>query len=52
MELSENPGPISCISIENIRLSQQNARLNEVFVPSISEAVKIYEEIGGNLSKN
>ena len=41
-----------------MRLSQQNARLNEVFVPSTSEAVKIHEELGegggrgGNLSRN
>ena len=35
-----------------MRLSQQNARLNEVFVPSTSEAVKISEELGGNLSRN
>ena len=38
--------------LENMRLSQQNARLNEVFVPSISEAVKMYKEMGGNLSRN
>ena len=43
---------MGCISIENMRLSQQNARLNEDFVPSISEAVKMYEELGGNLSRN
>ena len=43
---------MSCISIEIIRLSQQNARLNEVFVPPISEAVKMYEKMGSNLSKN
>ena len=35
-----------------MRLSQQNARLNEVFVPSTSEVVKMYEELGGNLSRN
>ena len=46
------PGPTGCIPIENMRLSQQNARLNEVFVPSTSEAVKMYKELGGNLSRN
>ena len=40
------------ILVENIRLSQQNARLNEAFVPSTSEAVRMYEELGGNLSRN
>ena len=43
---------MGCISIENMRLSQQNTRLNEVFVPSTSEAVEMYEELGGNLSRN
>ena len=43
---------MGCISIENMRLSQQNAHLNEVFVPSTSEAVKIYVELGANLSRN
>ena len=43
---------MGCIPVENMRLSQQNARLNEVFEPSISEAVKMYEELGGNLSRN
>ena len=27
------PGPMGCIPTENMRLSQQNARLNKVFVP-------------------
>ena len=39
------PDPMGCIPVENMRLSQQNARLNEVFVPSTSKA-------GGNLSRN
>ena len=43
---------MGCIPIENMRLSQENACLNGVFVPSTSEAVKIYEELGGNLSRN
>ena len=46
------PGPMGCIPVENMRLSQQNARLNEVFLPSTSEAVRMYEELGSNLSKN
>ena len=37
------PGPMRCISFENMRQSQQNAPLNEVFVPSASEAVRMYE---------
>ena len=45
-------GPMGCIPIENMRPSQQNARLNEMFVPSTSEAVKMCEELGGNLSRN
>ena len=39
---------MGCIPIENMRLPQQNALLNEVFVPSTSEVVKM----GGNLSRN
>ena len=35
-----------------MRLSQQNARLNKMFVPSPFEAVKLHEELGGNLSRN
>ena len=35
-----------------MRLSQQNALWNKVFVPSTSEAVKIYKKLGSNLSKN
>ena len=35
-----------------MRLSQQNTRLNEVFVASTSGAVKMYEELGGNLSRD
>ena len=46
------PGPMGCIPIENMRLSQQNACLNEVLVPSTSEAVEMYKELGGNLSRN
>ena len=46
------PGPMGCIPIENMRLSQQNACLNEVLVSSTSEPVKMYEELGGNLSRN
>ena len=42
---------MGCIPIENMRLSQQNARLNKVFVPSTFEAVKMYEELVGNLSR-
>ena len=45
-------GLMGCIPIENMRLSQQNALLNEVFVPSISEAVKMYKKLDGNLSRN
>ena len=40
------------IPIKNMRLSQQNALLNKVFVPSTFEAFKMYEELGGNLSRN
>ena len=43
---------MGCIPIKNMRLSQQNARLNKVFVPSTFEAVKMYEQLGGNLSRN
>ena len=46
------PGPMGCIPIENMGLSEQNSCLNEVFIPSTSEAVKSYEELGGYLSKN
>ena len=46
------PGPMGCIPIENMRISQQNAHLNKVSVPATSEAVKMYEELGGNLSRN
>ena len=46
------PGPMGCIPVENMRLSQQNTRLNEVFVSSTSDAVRMYEELGGNLSRN
>ena len=35
-----------------MRLSQQNTRLNKMLVPSTFEAVKMYEELGGNLSGN
>ena len=42
---------MGCIPIENMRISQQNAHLN-VSVPATSEAVKKYEELGGNLSRN
>ena len=35
-----------------MRLSQHNTCLNEVFVASTSEAVKMYEELGGNLSRD
>ena len=41
-----------CMPIENMRLSQQIAHLNEVFVPSVSETVKMHEELRGNLSRN
>ena len=43
---------MGCIPIENMRISQQNAHLNKVSVPATSEAVKMYEELGGNLSRN
>ena len=43
---------MGCIPVENMRLSQENARLNEVFVPSTSKAMKMYEELGGKLSRN
>ena len=43
---------MGCIPVENMKLSQQNARLNKVFVPSTSDAVKMYEQLGGNLSRN
>ena len=43
---------MGCIPIENMRLSQQNALLNKVFVPSTSEAVKMYKKLGSNLSRN
>ena len=46
------PGPMGCVPIKNMRLSEQNASLNEVFVQSTSEVVKIYEELGGKLSTN
>ena len=46
------PGPMGCIPTKNMRLSQQNARSNKVFVQSTSEAVKMYEESSGNLSRN
>ena len=35
-----------------MRLSQQNARLNKVFVPSTFEAMIMCEELDGNLSRN
>ena len=35
-----------------MRLSQQNIRLNKLLVPSTFEAVKMYEELGSNLSRN
>ena len=38
--------------IENMRLCQQNAHLNKASVPATSEAVKMYEELGGDLSRN
>ena len=41
------PGPMGCIPGANMRLFQQNARLNDVFIPSTSEAVRMYEELGG-----
>ena len=37
---------------KKIRLSQQNACLNKVFVSSTFQAAKMYEELGGNLSRN
>ena len=43
---------MGCIPIKNMRLSQQNGRSNKVFIPSTFEAVKMYEELGGNLSRN
>ena len=43
---------MECKPIKNMRLSQQNARLNKAFVPSTLEGVKMYEELGGNLSRN
>ena len=43
---------MGCIPIKDMRLSQQNARFNKMFLPSTFEAVKMYEELGGNLSTN
>ena len=40
------------IRIEYMKLPQQNARLNKVFVQSTFEPVKMYKELGGNLPRN
>ena len=45
------PGPLGCIRIENMLIIRRNQILPESLIPTTPEAVLMYEELGGSLSK-
>ena len=45
------PGPLGCIPIENMLIIRRNQILPESLIPTTPEAVLMYEELGGSLSK-
>ena len=46
------PGPEGCIPIENMRETKKTVDLPELLIPSVPEAVRMYESFGGNLTRN
>jgi len=46
------PGPNGCVPVENMRETKRNAIITEPLLPSTPEAVKMYEDMGGSLTRN
>ena len=46
------PGPAGCVPIENMLATTQTAKVNDPLIPTTPEAVKMYEENGGVLTRN
>ena len=46
------PGPNGCIPIQNMNATKRMATLPEFLIPSTPEIVRMYEESGGNLTRN
>ena len=46
------PGRNGCIPIENMRITKRTAQLEPPLIPSTPEAVRMYEECGGNLTRS
>ena len=44
-------GPLGCIPIENMLAIRRNQILPEPLIPTTPEAVLLYEELGGSLSR-
>ena len=45
------PGPSGCIPIENMKATKRTAVIADFLIPSTPEAVLMYEENGGRLSR-
>ena len=46
------PGPNGCVPLENMLQSNRAVKIPEELVPTTEEAVRMYEERGGNLTRN
>jgi len=50
--VSRVPGPSGCIPIENMQSTKRTIQVFEPLIPTVSEAVRMYEEGGGNLTRD
>lgn len=46
------PGTNGCVPIDNMTATKRTVDLSEPLVPTTPEAVRMYEELGGSLSRN
>ena len=44
------PGPQGCVPVENMMASKNTAPIQEFIIPTTAEAVRMYEESGGQLN--
>lgn len=45
------PGPMGCVPIDNMRETSRAVHLPSHYIPTTPEAVKMYEDLGGSLSR-
>ena len=46
------PGPSGCVPIDNMLATTRTAKVNDPLIPTTPEAVKMYEDNGGFLTRN